>query len=149
MVIIVWAKRERELIEIERFPSIISSIPFSRRKTWPPLYFKSPAPFPLRSAVTLPPTAFCVLALISNAKNRENLRKNRTWIVFGFFLSADTVVVSTPLRLSPFRPSSLARLGTTFATGSPLREFSIFYSQNSCFIDLCGRCSSLCHTEQI
>ncbi|XP_019165325.1 PREDICTED: stress enhanced protein 1, chloroplastic isoform X2 [Ipomoea nil] len=35
----------------------------------------------------------------------------------------DTVVISTPLRLSsssPFRPSSLARLGTTFATGSPL-----------------------------
>nr|GLL23722.1 stress enhanced protein 1, chloroplastic isoform X1 [Ipomoea trifida] len=35
----------------------------------------------------------------------------------------DTVVVSTPLRLSsssPFRPSNLARLGTTFATGSPL-----------------------------
>nr|GMC85465.1 stress enhanced protein 1, chloroplastic [Ipomoea batatas] len=34
--------------------------------------------------------------------------------------SVRAVVVSTPLRLSPFRPSSLARLGTTFATGSPL-----------------------------
>ncbi|XP_031127282.1 stress enhanced protein 1, chloroplastic isoform X2 [Ipomoea triloba] len=35
----------------------------------------------------------------------------------------DTVVVSTPLKLSSsssFRPSNLARLGTTFATGSPL-----------------------------